>query len=461
MLTFGPSPRPHSTYSHFMSANKTRLLLLAVTLAAAGLLYGALSGYSRFTNDRGGTDFNVFYLAGRTILDGNASELYSLQTERGPGFPYIYLPMFAIVMAPLSSFPIAVTSIIWILLSLLMICHSALILYAGCSPGSSGDDSSKHPYLIYLIVASVAFLSENLLLGQVHILLMYLMVLAWRYQRTKMEWAAGFLIGAATVLKLLPAVFGLYFLLTRQYRALASMVITALLLVAVVPGIVIGFETNGRLVNEFYEAQVKPFVSGETTDAGIYARTAQQKTLHDQDLGALLMRHFAANHYFVEQLDAENYQFLNLLSLDTSSVRRLMFPLFAAFLTITTVVFFRRRRLIDSDTDAGDLFFALFVLLSLLLSPRIRLSYLAVLMIPYALLIRNLLTGNDERTVSLSKKSLAFSIGSIVLFSLPLFRALTILYYGLACLFFGLLRLLVTRDRHSLQEGGSTSEISP
>ena len=78
-----------------MSTTRTRLLWLALLIAAAGLLYGALSGHARFTNDRGGTDFNVFALAGRTVLDGNASELYSLHTERGPGFTYIYLPLFA------------------------------------------------------------------------------------------------------------------------------------------------------------------------------------------------------------------------------------------------------------------------------------------------------------------------------------------------------------------------------
>lgn len=439
-----------------MSANRSRLLSLALAIAAAGLLYGAISGHSRFTNDRGGTDFNVFYSAGRTILDGNASALYSVYTERGPGFTYVYLPMFAVLMAPLSFLPIALGSIIWNLLSLSMVFHSARILYRGCFPAASSDGSLRYPFLIYLIAASVVCLAENLLLGQVHIVLMYLIVLAWKYQRTRMEWAAGCFIGAAAVLKLLPAVFGLYFLLRGQYRALASMCATMLLLVAVVPAIVIGFDTNRSLVNEFYEMQIRPLVSGETTEADIYSRTARQKTLHDQDLGALLMRHFAVDHYLVEEVQAERYQFLNLLSLNTSSVRGLMFPLFATLTIITTIVFFRHRSAIDSEEGAGDLFFSAFVLLSLLLSPRIRLSYLTVLMIPYALMIRNLLAGSDTHTTSSSKRILAVSIGSIALFSLPLFRALTVLYYGLAFLFFGLLRLLVSQDARSLQPDGST-----
>ena len=170
-----------------MSVNRSRVLSLALAIAAAGLLYGAISGYSRFTNDRGGTDFNVFYSAGRTVLDGNASALYSVYTERGPGFTYIYLPMFAVLMAPLSFLPIAIGSIIWNLLSLSMVFHSALILYRGCFPAASRDGSLRYPFLIFLVAASVVFLAENLLLGQVHIVLMYLIVLAWKYQRTRME----------------------------------------------------------------------------------------------------------------------------------------------------------------------------------------------------------------------------------------------------------------------------------
>ena len=112
--------------------------------------------------------------------------------------------------------------------------------------------------------------------------------------------------------------------------------------------------------------------------------------------------------------------------------------------------------MIDSHPDAHDLFFALFVLLSLLLSPRVRLVYLTVLMIPYGLLIRNLLEETDERTVSLSRNTLALSLGSVVLFSLPLFRALTVLYYGLGFLFFGLIRLLVAQSASSRPKEGSS-----
>jgi hypothetical protein len=137
-----------------------------------------------------------------------------------------------------------------------------------------------------------------------------------------------------------------------------------------------------------------------------------------------------------------------------------MFVCFAAFLLAATVMFFRRRVFIESDPDGKDLFFALFVLLSLLLSPRIRLAYLTVLMIPYGLLIRNVLIQNDERTVYLSKMILALSVGSLLLFSLPLFRAMTVLYYGLAFLFVGLLKLLAIRDVHEFTPGSGSAVIS-
>src|SRR6185436_16126776 len=59
-----------------------------------------------------------------------------------------------------------------------------------------------------------------------------------------------------------------------------------------IPAIVFGPATTETLLREFYELQVSPFVSLESNSHRIYHRTAMRKTPHDQDLRALLVRHF-------------------------------------------------------------------------------------------------------------------------------------------------------------------------
>jgi hypothetical protein len=59
-------------------------------------------------------------------------------------------------------------------------------------------------------------------LGQLHFFLLFLITASWAADRSQRPWLAGAVLGAATALKLAPGFLFLYFLIRRQWRALAA-----------------------------------------------------------------------------------------------------------------------------------------------------------------------------------------------------------------------------------------------
>ena len=170
----------------------------------------------------------------------------------------------------------------------------------------------------------------------------------------------------------MPAIFGVYFLIRREWRAFASFVLLFAVTTVAVPAMFLGPRTAFALLGEFYQLQVGPYLSGESTQHAIYERTAIRKTQHDQDLGALLMRHFTAEH---------GAGGLLLARVNLRVVRSAMFGLFAVILAISVATAWPRAGDRVTEPRMTDLVFAVFVMLSLLLSPRNRMAYWTVLML--------------------------------------------------------------------------------
>src|SRR6185503_20893551 len=93
-----------------------------------------------------------------------------------------------------------------------------------------------------LVAAAFAFppVVGELVLGNVHLLLLGLLTLAWlglRWSETRDaargeargdsrgEWLAGIAVGLATVIKVFPGLVVIWFLLTRRYRAAVGAVV--------------------------------------------------------------------------------------------------------------------------------------------------------------------------------------------------------------------------------------------
>ncbi|MGD1001647.1 MAG: glycosyltransferase family 87 protein [Candidatus Brocadiia bacterium] len=84
--------------------------------------------------------------------------------------------------------------------------------------------------------------------------------------RGEKKFRAGALLGFAAAFKVLPGLFGVYLLFTRQWRALAGMIFAGVVCTAVLPVLLWGPERAWSLHLSWYEKVVAPYQSGRTTE---------------------------------------------------------------------------------------------------------------------------------------------------------------------------------------------------
>lgn len=167
------------------------------------------------------SDLAVYRHAGEFLRDG--LPLYSgtafVHTSSGH-LPWTYPPFGALVMVPLTWLPPLAMNLLWLAVTAVALVALARVVFAPLLARVARPRLA----LAGLTVAAllVTPVSDGVGLGQIGILLTLLclldaVVLAGRRSR----WT-GTLVGVAIAIKLTPAVFLPYWLLTRQYRAAAT-----------------------------------------------------------------------------------------------------------------------------------------------------------------------------------------------------------------------------------------------
>jgi glycosyl transferase family 87 len=184
-----------------------------------------------------GYDFSFYWTAGRRLLNGEA--IYSAAQLAGPYAPqgqdgFLYPPPFAALVAPLAAlFPNDFRAAAWVWTAL----GAAVLVLAVLALWRSERLGDRFPIMArrgrwFLVAAAFAFppVVGELVLGNVHLLLLGLLTLAWlgiRRDDRQGEWIAGLAVGAAAIIKVFPGVLIVWFLLTRRYRAAAGVVVGA------------------------------------------------------------------------------------------------------------------------------------------------------------------------------------------------------------------------------------------
>ena len=206
-----------------------QILLLAVGAA----LYLAIQVW--WLHDRRHhNDFKHIYLGVQALFDGDspypAQSLLLAASRSGMAGvslnPFVYLPFTGLALGFLKPLAFPAAAEVWFLVSHLCIVASAWImagaLFASVRVGAFGA----------LLGALALFhpLTRSLTAGQLNPVLLLCYSGAFALCRTGRDAAAGTLLGFAAMFKLAPGIFGLHFLLTRRWRALAAMVLTVALL---------------------------------------------------------------------------------------------------------------------------------------------------------------------------------------------------------------------------------------
>lgn len=170
-------------------------------------------------------DLDVYRVGGQVFRDGG--DLYGElpQLAEGASLPFTYPPLSAQLFSLLTLVPLAVASILITAATIAVLAYVVqLVLTRTC------DRPQRDLWWLSLAVTAVALWSgpirETIGFGQVNVFLMALVLVD--VIRGRGRWWGGVLVGLAMAIKLTPAVFLLYFFLRRDWRGLATAVISAL-----------------------------------------------------------------------------------------------------------------------------------------------------------------------------------------------------------------------------------------
>ncbi|HJV98153.1 MAG TPA: glycosyltransferase 87 family protein [Arthrobacter sp.] len=221
----GPRPRLWRTALWRRAA----LWLPAVVVAVP--VWFLLAGWNKQ-----GLDFSVYWHGGKILNDAGwaASGLYGPTVEwaGGPGLPFTYPPFAALVFGVLARFPEPLALQLFNAAGVAVAAWLSLLAVRYWNAKADWRRTFETPRSRW--TAAAAFLAmlalgpwrETLAFGQINILLMGLMaadLLSRDHRWNRSLPGSGFLVGVAAGIKLTPLVFGLYYLVRKDWRGLANM----------------------------------------------------------------------------------------------------------------------------------------------------------------------------------------------------------------------------------------------
>jgi alpha-1,2-mannosyltransferase len=198
------------------SAPYPRWLALGLIVLLAGL--GTLS-FDRAA--RGRFDFSHFYLDGRYVWEHGALNplLPTTQPEHDPGarqLPF-YLPVVPLLIAPLTAGGPSSAALAWAALQVTALALSLRML----------GRWTTAPIFAFTLALALPALLEAAKFNQLSFFVLALVLGGLTALERRRPGLGGALLGIAAVLKLLPAIFLLWLVLKRQWRAVAAFIVVA------------------------------------------------------------------------------------------------------------------------------------------------------------------------------------------------------------------------------------------
>ncbi len=190
------------------------------------------------------TDFASFYYASKASVQGlniySARVLDSLAAMDGVAnhvLPYLYPPFCAIIAQPIARLSPQTAQHIWDAAQVLFI-SLACVLVVFTLPFRSAEMPGDRYWIVSGILAcgglSVLPCGDNLAFGQINSLILLLIASSFFLStNTKRDWLAGAMLGAATLIKVTPALLVVPFLVKKRWKAVGGYAAGVVLLILV------------------------------------------------------------------------------------------------------------------------------------------------------------------------------------------------------------------------------------
>ena len=143
-------------------------------------------------------------------------------TSDGIALPFTYPPLSAVVFTPLTVMPLWAASVLITALSIVMLAVTIGIWLRSLRGGPAPSISARLPLMwagsgILAVALWLEPVAQSLNFGQVNIILMALIAADCLLKKT--PWPRGMMIGLVAAIKLTPAIFVLFLLIRRDFRA--------------------------------------------------------------------------------------------------------------------------------------------------------------------------------------------------------------------------------------------------
>jgi hypothetical protein len=255
-------------------------LLLIIVVGASTVFRAAISGIQR-------TDFTVYQLAGRAVLDG--TDIYEVRNVRG--WAYVYPPPFAVLMAPFAIMSVFWGALVWYLVSISLTAWAVLM----CVRMVQDEKRLVGDPLVLAIVPVIlvlVLLMSGLMRGQASVPLMWLVVAAFYFHRKKRDLLAGTCLAGAVLVKVFPVVLLAYFVWRRRWRFLIGSVVAITLGSLVLPAGVFGWNRNLQYLKEWQRVVAKPALAAGSgrEQSALNEQLLDPEKLRNQSLEAVLWR---------------------------------------------------------------------------------------------------------------------------------------------------------------------------
>ena len=204
----------------------------------------------------GGFDFISYYAAALALRDNPAANIYDLHTLQMaalahhaayPGTRYMYPPLLAVALMPLTWLPAGVALRIWAVFNLLLWLACLMLitrllrsLLVAARPARVWRLDADTRLFLISIVAFLALtydpVAAGIGLGQINVVICFLVLLALNLDRRGHPGPAGAVLALASLIKVYPLLILGYYLLRGRWRVLrGGMIALAVLLLGMFP----------------------------------------------------------------------------------------------------------------------------------------------------------------------------------------------------------------------------------
>ncbi len=397
------APKPIGALNRrFNSQAGLRALLVIFVLAA--IVFSVLP-LLRYFRGRTLFDYELWYATGKHVLAGH--EIYFFRSGK---YDFMYPPPCALFLAGASLLGqgglilllVAVNSAAWF-------CSARLsALLAGGSAGARNVWLYVIPNLLVIV-----YIWSSYHLGQPNLVLLALMLGAFVALRTNREIVAGALIAIAAAIKAFPVIAIVYLIYRRYWTAAASLVVTLVFLLLVLPAPFRGFERAWRDIEKWSAGMLK------YSEASVGQRPMRSYTWKNQSLVGVtnrLLRHVDADAASAPHKPV----YVNFADLKFSAVNAILGGI-ALALGIWFIAVMPQRGMRTAETDGIE--FALLLLLMLMVTPLSFGYFYSWLMLPFTVVTQQLLYGKRPLI-------LWWSLASLALLALGLIRPRGAQFYG-------------------------------